>query len=251
MDEQLRERIVREGDTWRILRTGKTFTREQIESELQRHPEKFSPNVILRGILQETILPDVAFIGGGGELAYWMELQGVFEHYAVPFPLLMLRNSVLWVDEKSLQRLQKVGLQPADLFKDTEALISDFVRKHTRQDLILKGEYEQVEKLYAELEKKAADIDITLKASVGAERKRSLCSIGKLEHKFLRAEKKKFSWQTALIQSVKSKLFPYNALQERVENLLPFYAAYGPGFIDQVYHSIDPMNRNFTIISKA
>lgn len=248
LNEQIRERIIKKDDVWQVLNTNKTFTREQLEQELNAHPERFSPNVILRGILQETILPDIAFIGGGGELSYWMELKGVFEHYNVPFPLLMLRSSVLWVDEKSVRRLQKVDLKPKDLFTDTESLISDFVKKHAMDKLVLKEEYQQIETIYQGLEKKAENIDITLKASVGAERKKALCSIGKLEHKFLRAEKKKFAWQTELIRKVKNKLFPNNNLQERVENILPFYAVYGPDFIDKVYFELDPLNPGFTLI---
>lgn len=248
LDEQLRERIVREGDVWKVLNTDKVFNEAQLKQELYDHPERFSPNVILRGILQETILPDIAFIGGGGELSYWMELKDLFAHFQVPFPLLMLRNSVLWADSKSVQRLQKIGLTPKDLFADTESLISEFVKKHTKDELVLKEEYKQIEKIYASLEKKAEEIDVTLKASVGAEQKKSLCSIGKLEHKFLRAEKNKFTWQTELIRSVKDYLFPHNALQERVENLLPFYATYGDAFMDVLYDNLDPMNRKFTII---
>lgn len=248
LGDQSRERIVFEHGRWQVLHTKISFTAEQLAEELQDHPERFSPNVILRGLFQETILPDVAFIGGGGELSYWLELKALFAHFNIPFPLLMLRNSVLWVDQKSVQRLEKVGLTPAGLFKDTETLIADFVKAHTQADLVLKKEYGEIEKLYAALEKKAENVDITLKASVGAERTKSLRSIGKLEHKFLRAEKNKFTWQSDLIRHVKGRLFPHNALQERVENLLPFYAAYGKAFIDVLYHHLDPGNPHFTIL---
>lgn len=249
--DQLRERIVKEDEQWKVLNTDKTFNRQEIEQELQKHPERFSPNVILRGVLQETILPNLIFIGGGGELSYWMELKRLFSHFEVPFPLLLLRNSVLWVDEKSVKRLQKVGLQPADLFRDTEALISEFVKKNTHEELVLKEEYREIERLFAALAHKAANIDVTLKASVDAELTRTLRSIGKLEHKFLKAEKNKFGWQTELIRSVKSRLFPQNTLQERVENILPYYALYGPGFIDALYEHLDPLNRKFIIVQEA
>jgi bacillithiol biosynthesis cysteine-adding enzyme BshC len=248
LEDQLRERILREGDLWRVLNTSRTFTGPELEQELQEHPERFSPNVILRGLLQETILPDIAFIGGGGELAYWLELQDLFARYGVPYPVLMLRHSVLWVDKKSAQRLDKTGLAPAELFGDTEAVIAGFVKKHTRHELVLKQEYEETEKLYAGLEEKASAIDLTLKASVAAERKRALCSIGKLEHKFLRAEKKTFAWQAELIRSVKQRLFPAGSLQERVDNLLPYYAAYGPAFLDAVYERLDGLNKAFLIL---
>ena len=72
-------------------------TEQEIINELHAHPEKFSPNVILRGVYQETILPGVAFIGGGGELAYWMELSNVFEQVGVPYPVLQLRNSFAFI----------------------------------------------------------------------------------------------------------------------------------------------------------
>ncbi|MGH2643130.1 MAG: bacillithiol biosynthesis cysteine-adding enzyme BshC [Chitinophagaceae bacterium] len=249
LKNQLRERIVRKGAMWQALNTDIKFSRSELEIEMKSHPERFSPNVVLRGILQETILPNIVFIGGGGELSYWMELKELFGWFKVPFPLLMLRCSALWIDGKSSQRLKKVGLMTRDLFQQNELLINNFVEKHTQHQLVLKDEYEQIEKLYKELDKKAEGIDVTLRASASAEKKKSLISIGKLEHKFLRAEKKKFAWQTELILNVKKVLFPHHHLQERWENLLPFYATYGPGFIETVYHAIDPMNRKFTIIS--
>lgn len=248
LEEQLRERIVYRQGRWEVLNTETSFSAEELEAELQSHPERFSPNVILRGVLQETILPNVAFIGGGGELAYWLELRDLFVHYGVPYPLLMLRNSLLWSDEHATSQLKRVGLKPIDLFEDTEALTQAYVKAHTQADLVLKEEYAQIENLYLALEKKAASIDVTLKASVGAERKKALCSIGKLEHKFLRAEKRKFAWQTALIRKVKSQLFPGGHLQERVDNLLPFYAAYGKQFLDVVFEALDPLNRQFTVV---
>jgi uncharacterized protein YllA (UPF0747 family) len=66
--------------------------------------------VILRGLFQETILPNIAFIGGGGETAYWLELKGLFEHYRVPFPVLLLRNSFLLVSQQWEEKIEKAEL---------------------------------------------------------------------------------------------------------------------------------------------
>ena len=250
LDTQLRERLEYDQDQWQVLHTDITFTRERLLEELHAHPERFSPNVILRGLYQETLLPNVAFIGGGGELAYWLELSGLFAHYNVPFPLLMLRNSVLWADDTSVRRLEKVGLQVQDLFRDTEDLINAYVKTNTQEELVLKGEYQQVEELFAALEKKAVHIDVTLKASVEAARTRTLRTIGRLEHKLLRAEKNKFSWQTELIREVKRRLFPHNKLQERVDNLLPYYAVYGPDFLDTLLAQLHPLNPAFLIVKE-
>lgn len=243
-----RERIVRIGDTWKVLHMPVEFTADTLEQELNRHPERFSPNVILRGMLQETILPNIAFIGGGGEIAYWLELQDLFNHYQVPYPVLILRNSFLLTDDNSRQRLDKLGLSVTDLFEETESLVNSFVLKHTNAALVLKDEYAAVEKLFDDLLLKAKDIDVTLEATVASERIKAVKSVGKLEHKFLRAEKKKFEWQTEQIRQLKKRLFPANSLQERKENFMPWYVQRGPAFFDLLLENIDPQSDQFKII---
>lgn len=248
LTETSRERIVRVGDVWKVLHLPVEFTETSLLKELEEHPERFSPNVILRGMLQETILPNIAFIGGGGEIAYWLELQPLFDHYRVPYPILILRNSFLLTDGNAQQRLQKLGLTVTDLFEDIEDLVNRFVQKHTNAALVLKDEYAAIERLFDDLEFKARSIDVTLEASVGAERTRAVKSIGKLEHKFLKAEKKKFAWQTEQIRTLKNRLFPANSLQERKENFMPWYAQQGPAFFDVVLEHLDPLSDQFGII---
>ncbi len=248
LEKGLRERIVREGDRWKVLHTSISFDAAGLDAELEAHPDKFSPNVILRGMFQETILPNIAFIGGGGEIAYWLELQQLFQHYGVPYPVLLLRNSLLLVDEQSNVRLEKLGLPVTTLFKSTDEIVNGFVQEHTNASLVLKDEYTAIEKLFDELEAKARAIDVTLVASAGAERKRAMKSISKLEHKFLRAEKKKFSWQTDQICTIKARLFPAGSLQERKENFIPWYAMEGPAFFDRVLASLTPVTDQFTIV---
>jgi uncharacterized protein YllA (UPF0747 family) len=204
--------------------------------------------VILRGLFQETILPNIAFIGGGGEMAYWIELQELFAHYKVPFPVLVLRNSFLLVNSISQQRLQKLGLNITDLFGDVEVLINQFVQQHTNASLVLKDEYAAIEKLFDDLVMKARNIDVTLEATVGSERSKAVKSIGKLEHKFLKAEKKKFAWQTEQIRTLKEKLFPADSLQERKENFMPWYIHQGPAFFDVILEKLDPLSDRFGII---
>lgn len=245
-----RERIVQDGDQWKVLHTSLTFNAGSLEAALEAHPENFSPNVILRGMFQETILPNIAFIGGGGEIAYWLELKGLFAHYGVPFPVLLLRNSLLLTDTLSRQRIQKLGLTTKDFFKGTEDIVNDYVKQHTNASLVLKDEYAAIEQLFDALEEKARSIDVTLVATTGSERKKALKSIGKLEHKFLRAEKKKFAWQTDQIRQIRNKLFPAASLQERKENFLPWYAQEGPAFFDRVLGAITPVTDQFTILGE-
>jgi bacillithiol biosynthesis cysteine-adding enzyme BshC len=98
LKDNLRNRIIAINDHFAVHDTSIVFTKEEIKKELKEHPERFSPNVILRGLFQEIILPDVAWIGGGGELAYWLQLKDLFNNYSVPYPVLILRNSFLIID---------------------------------------------------------------------------------------------------------------------------------------------------------
>jgi len=111
-----------------VAETDIRLSEEAILTELQNHPERFSPNVILRGVFQETILPGVVFIGGGGELAYWMELKNVFKEANVPMPVLQLRNSFLFIRAKQLQQWTALGLTKEDLFKPVLDIEVAFVK---------------------------------------------------------------------------------------------------------------------------
>ncbi|SEL49622.1 bacillithiol biosynthesis cysteine-adding enzyme BshC [Chitinophaga rupis] len=248
LTDNSRERIVKEGEQWKVLHSNIAFTATQLEEELYNHPERFSPNVILRGMLQETILPNIAFIGGGGEIAYWLELQALFAHYRVPYPMLVMRNSFLLVDAVSRKWLQNLGLCIKDLFGNVNELVNNFVLQRTNASLVLKKEYDALEQLFDELEAKARSIDVTLVSSVGAERQKAIKSIGRLEHKFLRAEKKKFAWQTDQIRQLRDKLFPANSLQERKENFMPWYIHEGSALFDRILANMQPLSDQLQII---
>ena len=124
-----RNRIERIIDEWKLHNRYTKFNMQELMQELNDHPEKFSPNVILRGIYQETILPNVAFIGGGGETAYWLQLKGLFKHYKVPFPMLVLRNSFMLIESKWAHKLEKLGFSPEDIFMEEQDLMNKLDRK--------------------------------------------------------------------------------------------------------------------------
>jgi len=75
-----------------------------MEAEIDTHPEYFSPNVVMRPIYQEVVMPNLAYIGGGGELAYWLERKSQFAHFGVFYPMLIRRNSVMWLDKGTTKK---------------------------------------------------------------------------------------------------------------------------------------------------
>lgn len=224
LDDQLRERIEKvEDDKYQVVHTQQTFTKAEIEQLVAEHPERLSPNVVLRPVYQETILPNLAYIGGPSEVPYWMQLKGVFDQYKLPFPLLMPRNFALYIPRVSAQRIAKLGLAPEDLFKNTIQLKHEFVESHTRHALKFDKENKAVNQSLDAMLHKAMRVDPTLEKAVLAETKRFANAVARLEKKMRRAEERNQVVGVSQLLAVKEELFPGGGLQERSENFLTFY----------------------------
>ena len=250
LKDDLRERIVKKDNEWKVVGQDIRFTEAALKEELQSYPERFSPNVILRGLFQETILPNIAFIGGGGETAYWLELKDLFEYYGVPYPILMLRNSFLFIEKKWQLQIEKLGFEIPALFGEERLLVDDLVKRESKQQLQLDNEITRESAFYDELKQLAAKTDITLGKHAEALKVRAINQLKQLEKKMLKAEKRKFEDQQRQIRAVKAKLFPNNALQERIDNFMPYYARYGKAFIEMIYDYSPSLDKEFVVLSE-
>ena len=251
LKDNVRELIELKGEKYEVRNTTISFTKDEILAELSSHPERFSPNVILRGLYQETVLPNIAFIGGGGETAYWLELKDLFNHYKVPFPMLVVRNSFLIIEKKWQEKIEKLALQPKDLFQPEQEVLTMLVSRQKNGELKLKNELEAAIRVYDLLKDKAANIDRSLLQHVEALQARTIKPLQELEKKMLRAEKKKYETEQRQIQTVRSALFPKNGLQERVDNFMPWYALWGREFIHIVYEHSLTLEQEFTILQEG
>lgn len=236
---------------FKVLNTNITFTAQAIEREIETHPERFSPNVVMRPIYQEVILPNLAYIGGGGELAYWQERLAQFEHFKVNYPMLVRRNSVLWVDKSTQNRLEKLNLNIEQLLGDVELLIKQYVQENSERELNLTTEKTQVEKFLKASFKKAIEVDPTLEKATSAELTKVLNALNGLEAKLMRAEKNRYDVTINQIRNVREKLFPGNGLQERYDNFLGIYLKHGTEFFDTLKAHLHPLEKMFTVISEA
>lgn len=251
LKEDSRERIEKLNGQWSIVNSSTRFKDHSIFEELENHPERFSPNVILRPVFQEMILPNIAFIGGGGELAYWLELKKVFEAVQVPYPVLVLRNSFMLVNKKAAKKIESLHMNAIDFFKPTHVLMLQLVQQSSELQLQLEEEKKKLAALYQTINQVAAAVDITLQKHTEALFKNALKKIEQLEKKMLLAEKKKYEAQQRQVEKIKASLFPGNQLQERVDNLLPYYARYGASFIEMIYTHSGNFQQEFCIISET
>lgn len=250
LQDNSRERIELVNGEWSIVNSETKFSREEIIKELHQYPERFSPNVILRPVFQETILPGIVFIGGGGELAYWMELKKVFENVEVPYPILVLRNSFMLVEKDDASIIQKLQLSHEELFMTEFELMNKLVKRDSNAQVTLNKEKEALQEYYHQLKIIAGNIDKSLQDHTEALYTKALKKINELEKKLIRAEKKKFEAQQRQLKKIRTHLFPHNNLQERVENMMSFYAKWGNEFLTMLYDQSLSLEQEFGIIEE-
>ena len=251
LNEDSRERIEKVNGQWLIVNSTVRFDDSAILEELKNYPERFSPNVILRPVYQEWILPNIAFIGGGGELAYWLELKKVFEASGVPYPVLVLRNSFMLINKKVATKINSLQINITEFFKPVHVLMLQLVKQSSSLKLELSEEKQQLEVLYQKIKQAAAAVDITLQQHTEALFTVANKKLEKLEKKMLLAEKHKFEAQQRQVEKIKASLFPWDNLQERVDNIMPYYAIYGPEFIQALYENSNGLQQDFCILTET
>lgn len=242
----VRERLEKTETGFRLADGSKKFSNDEIESIIKESPEQLSPNVILRPLYQEMILPNLAYVGGPAENVYWLQLKSVFENYKTPFPVLLPRNFALVMDSPVARKFDKTEMELNDLFLSKANLLNAFVRKHSGHKLQLTREHASFEMFFDLIRQDAEKIDKTLGPLVAAESKRTFNSLAKIERKLVKAEKRFQSDKLRQMEEVKDALFPNGSLQERTDNFLTFYQQ-DPSFIKKILDGFDPFDFRMNI----
>jgi len=243
-----RERIVQNEGQYRVINTNKVFKREEILEELENHPERFSPNVIARPLYQEVILPNLCYIGGGGELAYWLELKSSFDAMKVPFPILLLRNSAMVITEKQHKKLEKLNIKTADLFLKQSSLINKKIREISNIDIDFSPQKEYLRQQFEALYDLAEKTDKSFLGAVKAQEARQKKGLEHLEKRLLKAQKRKLKDQVVRLTAIQNELFPNQSLQERHLNFSELYLEIGPQLIPVLLDALIPLQAEFLVL---
>ncbi len=247
LEEGTRKRIIHQNNCFEVLDTDLKFSAQAMAQMIEEHPERLSPNVILRPLYQECILPNLSYIGGPSELVYWLQLKGVFEHYQVPFPLLQPRNFVLFVNKPNAKKINKLQLAIPDLFLDEVTLRKNFVLENSENEITLEQETEGVNQLFERLVQKSQEVDKSLEGFIKSEQQKALKSLGNIEKRLKKSEERKMETEVNQLIKLKEKLFPNGAPQERYENLLNFYIN-NPAFIHQILDKLKPFDFRMNVL---
>lgn len=242
-----RSRIEGEGDRFKAVGEARTFSMDELLGLSQHAPEVFSPNVLLRPVYQETVLPNVAYVGGGGEIAYWLQLRWLFQGLRVPMPVMALRTSAMFLHATDSERLGQLGLSIADLFRPVDQVSAELAARLSTIDTDLAPERQAMNALFEALASRAKAADVTLEASVRGEAQKALKGLEAIEGKLLRAAKREQELVLQRFAKIHNRLFPEDGLQERRDNFIPFYLEHGPAFFDKLLE-LDPLEKRFSVL---
>lgn len=249
IEDHLRERIIFENNVFKVNNTKIEFSETEIIALLESNPEKFSPNVLMRPLYQEVILPNLCYIGGGGEIAYWLELKSFFNAVNVTFPVLLVRNSVLLATEKQIKKIDKLGLNWNDLFSKQTDLVNTKTKVLSEFDIDLSLLKEQLQTQFRILNEITTKTDPSFAGAVKAQEVKQLKGLDKLEKRLLKAEKNKLKDTLSRITDLQNELFPNQGLQERQVNFSEFYLESGDILITKLVENLKPLEQTFNIIN--
>ena len=249
IEDNLRERIIFENRKYFVNNTKISFSKEEILKLSESNPEKFSPNVIMRPLYQEVILPNLCYIGGGGEIAYWLELKSFFNAVNVSFPILLVRNSVLLATEKQTKKADNLGLSWADLFTKPDDLVNAITHKLSTFPIDLTSQKETLEKQFEYLYELAQQTDKSFSGAVKAQEVKQKKGLENLEKRLLKAQKRKLDDELQRVTDLQCELFPNKSLQERQANFSEFYLEKGEQLIPLLIQKLKPLETNFNIIT--
>lgn len=248
LENGIRERIIPEGDKFTIKNCG-VHTEETLLELLASHPERFSPNVILRPVYQEFILPNLVYIGGAGEISYWLQLKGVFDALKLTYPLIQVRNSVVWLDKSVIGKMNKFDLSAEDIFKTADDLKKEFVYKNGGEELNFSKLDTLLKELSDEVMATILNVDPTKEQFANAEIARLIKQIDAIKEKVIKMSKGKHEQAMNAIDLIKSKLFPNNGLQERSVNFFQFCAdGEVLSHLNDLFEALDPFENGLIIL---
>ena len=248
LHKHIRERILETDGVFGVLDTDIRWTKEELLAEVNEHPERFSPNVILRPLYQEIILPNLCYIGGGGELAYWLQLKSNFEAQNVTFPMLLLRNSVLLITAKQKEKLEKMKVSVPDLFLKQDDLMTKVTKSISDVTIDFSPQKAQLQKQFEDLYQLAVQTDKSFKGAVAAQEVKQIKGLENLEKRLLKAQKRKLEDVLERVRLLQDELFPRQSLQERHLNISEFYLEYGEDIIQTLVQNLDPLHSEFLIL---
>lgn len=236
LDEAGRDRLIPTAAGWATRRERRTLSHAELLRLLDEAPERFSPNVLLRPVVENAILPTVAYVAGPGELRYYAQIACLFHAHDILPPVVVPRPAVTLVEPAVRRTLERLGLAPESFARPFDEVVADVVRSRLPASVAagLERLRARIREGYAELMDAAAPVDPDLAGPLRAARNASLVRVAEAERRIARRFKRRNEELMGQLRRVAWSLRPEGAPQERILSPLPFLAKYGAGLVPAI-----------------
>ena len=248
LKDNLRERIEKESDIYKVLNTSISFSDSDLLKEVNEYPERFSPNAVLRPVYQECILPNIAYVGGGAEVSYWLQLKSVFDSLKVFYPMVLMRDSAIIIPSAISRITKKLELNHSFLKFKKDELLRKLILEKSEGKILIDEHQKVIENEFYKMEKLALGIDYSLDKSVISAFVKTNKLLKNLQKKLIRAEKRKNTELIVQIERIYDCIFPNGILQERIDNVIPFLNSENESLFDSMLNSFNPLNATLKLI---
>jgi bacillithiol biosynthesis cysteine-adding enzyme BshC len=219
---------------FRLRGLDRGFSKAELLEMVAEQPERFSPNVALRPLMQDYLFPTAAYVGGPGEIAYFAQIEPLYDWLEIPMPVIYPRVSGTIVESKIRKVLDRYELSLPEVQQELGALFKQVIIDYG--DVDVEGEFDDALRYIHEainhLKPIAGEVDQTLVSSTEATRAALMKEMDKLKQKIIRAEKRNHDEISGQLQKAQTGLFPERQLQERYLSVLYFLNKYSPSMLD-------------------
>ena len=213
-----------------------TWTKEQLRQAVEAAPEEFSPNALLRPVLQDFLLPTAAYIAGPAEIAYYAQAEVIYQKLLGRMPVILPRGAFTMLDAKAEKLLRRYGLKVEDTWRGSQELRRKMETSSVPRTL--GKNFDKTERdsarMLAQLKKQIVRLDPTLSGAVETAQKKIAFQLEKLKRKTGKAQALRSGLIAAHQEFLESLLYPHKVLQSRELCFLPFLAAWGAGGLKEL-----------------
>lgn len=241
MKDDLRNRIEQHGEKFQVLDSELSFQYEEIANLAHQNPEFFSPNVSLRPLYQEMILPNLAYVGGWGELSYWLQLKGLFDKSKTNFPLLLPRMSATLFTKEEETLWRGMGFELEDIDRELHVLYRKYMPT-VWEDHEFTSLSKSLAESFSALEQYVYNYSDTLPRSVVGQKVKTDRFLANMKKKMHRVMRDRHHKPFAQIHDLKQQIQPDRKKQERVLNAMAFKGISLERIAETVWNYVDPLD---------
>ncbi|MCX7743187.1 MAG: bacillithiol biosynthesis cysteine-adding enzyme BshC [Flavobacteriales bacterium] len=241
-----RQRVVLMDDRIKVLNTPVELLKSELDKLSDEQLNCFSTNVVTRPLYQQSVLPDIIYVGGPAEVSYWLQYKSMFHMHGVFYPLIMMRDSFLLLNPSVSRKINKLGIKVPELFSEESIWQKTHVSRMA-EEINFTPIHQTLQQSYHQLAEAMGRIDPTLKPTVIGELQKHIHSLKNLEAKYLRAWKQKNETVVRQLREIRSAVYPVGEMQER-HNHLWAHASDPEQFIAMILSAANPWNLQVKVL---